>query len=122
MTTRYQDLRAAVAMLAADADRQHAHLEALLAHLTPDGDARGYGNDELALELDDSFFAVGSLLEVGQITQSEVDAIRPLDKRLIDLSGEAHADFRRRGALWTDPRWEEVRELARAALAAFRPQ
>ncbi|NIJ65082.1 hypothetical protein FHR20_002044 [Sphingomonas leidyi] len=117
MPTCYQYLRQAVAHLAAGADTQHAHLESILGHLTPDGDASGYGNDELALELDDFYHAANHMHEWGEISREEIEAIRPLDAMLRTLSGKAHADFWRREALWSDPRWEQVRALARRALA-----
>ena len=61
MPTRYQQLRQAIARLASAADEQHAYLESILSHLTPDGEVTGYGNDELALEFGDIYMAVGHM-------------------------------------------------------------
>lgn len=117
MPRRYQMLRQTVARLTEGADAQHAYLESILGHLTPDGDASRYGNDELALELDDIYRAAGHMHEWGEISPEEIEAVRPLDAMLLALSGETHADFWRREALWSDPRWAEIRVLAQRALA-----
>jgi hypothetical protein len=77
----------------------------------------GYGNDELALELGDILPAAGHMQEWGEISDAEVAAVKPLDRLLTKWSGSANSDFWRREALWTDERWEEVRRLAREALA-----
>ncbi|WP_137864179.1 MULTISPECIES: hypothetical protein [unclassified Sphingomonas] len=106
-----------MARLAEGAEVQHAYLESILGHLTSDGDASHYGNDELALELDDIYRAANHMHEWGEISREEIEAIRPLDAMLLTLSGEGHSDFWRREALWSDPRWEEARTLARRALA-----
>lgn len=119
MPSRYQDLRQVVARLAEDADVQHAYLESILGHLTPDGDASGYGNAELALELEDIYLAANHMHEWGEISREEIEAIRPLDTMLSALGGPDHADFWRREALWSDPRWEEIRVTAHRALAAL---
>lgn len=119
MPTRYQQLRQAIARLGSTANEQHAYLESILGHLTPDGDARAYGNDELALEFEDIYVAAGHMRYWGEITQDEIDAAKPLEELLLKWSGRHNADFWRRDALWTDPRWEEVRERARKVLSAY---
>lgn len=119
MPTRYQQLRQAIGLLAQSADEQHAWLESLLGDLTPDAGASAYGSDELALAFGDIFMAAGDMLERGEISRAEIDAARPLDALLDAWSGTENADFWRREALWTDPRWEQVRESARGALSAF---
>lgn len=42
-----------------------------------------------------------------------------LDDFLSEMSGSLHSDFWADEALSSDPRWEEVRTLAKAALASF---
>ena len=111
-------LRQAIANLAAPAEAQDAYLVSILGHLAPDG-GRGYGNDELALELGDSFGPAPDMLECGEITQEQIDAVLPLDALLEKWSGKENSDFWIRDALWTDPRWEEARLLARQALKLF---
>jgi hypothetical protein len=119
MATRYQQLRKAIARLAAPADEQHAYLEGILGHLTANGDATGYGNDELALEFDDIYPAANHMRDWGEITQEEIDAANPLDELLEQLSGAQNADFWRRQALWDDPRWQQVRECAALVLSHY---
>lgn len=119
MPTRYQMLRQAIASLAAPAEQQAAYLDRLHGPLTGGGSAAGYGNDELALEFDDFHCAVGHMLEYGEIRQTEIDAAKPLDELLLRRSGRRNADFWTREALFTDPRWDEVRDCARRVLAAF---
>lgn len=118
MPTRYQQLRQAIANLAAPAHEQDAYLVSILGHLAPNG-GRGYGNDELSLELENWFGACPHMLEWDEVSQAQIDAIIPLDAFLEKWSGEANADFWVRDALWTDPRWEEARILARRALSLF---
>lgn len=119
MQTRYQQLRCSIANLAASADAQAAYLDRLHSPLTGGASAAGYGNDELGLEFGDIYCAVGHMLEYGEITQKEIDAAKPLDSLLERWSGKANADFWTREALFTDPRWHEVRHCAQKVLEAF---
>lgn len=116
MPTRYQQLRQAIAKLAAPAAEQRTHLESIFPNygspLPPD-----FNVDELALEFGDVYLATGDMLESGEIIQSEIDAARPLDEILEKWSGKHNSDFWTVGALFNDSRWEEVRQLARNALA-----
>jgi len=114
--TRYQLLRQAVANLAAPAEEQVRYLDKIHKPLTGGGSAAGYGNDELALELDDIFHAAGDMIDHGQLTEPEKDAIRPLDELLLKWSGPNNAEFWAREALFHDPRWSEVRACAAKAL------
>jgi hypothetical protein len=116
---RYQQLRRSIANLAAPADAQVAYLDRLLSPLTGGGSAADYGNDELALEFDGFYCAVGHMREDGEITQKTIEAAKPLDALLERWSGQANADFWTRDALFTDPRWEEVRQCARKVLEAY---
>lgn len=103
MWDRYQQLRQAISQLASGADEQHAYLESILGHLTPDGDARGYGNSELAEEFDDIYRAAGHMRNWGEISQDEIDAVRPLNDIFDRWRGEQKPDFWQREALWSDP-------------------
>ena len=118
MPTRYQQLRQAIANLAAPAAEQCTYLESIfLRHgspLPPD-----FNTDELGLEFGDMYLATGDMLECGEISQSEVDAARPLDKLLEKWSGRKNGDFWTVRALFSDARWDEVRQLATAALACY---
>lgn len=119
MPIRYQQLREAIAILAAPAESQATYLDRLFSRLTAGSSAGGYGNDELALCFDDIYCAVGHMRDHGEITQEEIEAAKPLDALLARWSGEANADFWTREALFTDPRWEEVRRCAQKVLQAF---
>ena len=120
MPTRYKMHREVIANLAAPAEMQDAHLLSISGQLPPD-EARTYCIDELALELEDAFTfgPIRQMLERGEIEQEQIDAVLPLDAFLEKWSGEENADFWARDALYTDPRWEEARVLARSALAPF---
>ncbi len=115
MPTRYQVLRQVVANLAAPAEVQVAHLNRVFADCTPDVQA-AYGNDELALEFEDAYLAVNHMRSHGEISQREIDALAPLNALLLQWSGEVHADFWRREALFNDDRWNHVRDCAKVAL------
>jgi hypothetical protein len=119
MPTRYQQLRQAIANLAAPAEAQIAYLDGIHRPLTGGGSAAGYSNDELALEFEDIHCAVGHMLEYGEITQAEIEAAKPLNELLLQRSGQHDTASWTRGALFTDPRWEEIRECASRCLAAF---
>ncbi len=119
---RYAKLRRAIATLAASADEQHAWLEEIFAPVTKGLSAWGYGNDELALELNDIYLAARLMVEEHEISEAQAEAPRALDAFLEKWSGKENADFWVREALWADPRWEEARQLARIALAEFPPE
>ena len=61
MTTRYQQLRKSIVRLAATAGEQHVYLESILGHLSSNGDATGYGNNELALEFGEIYAAAAHM-------------------------------------------------------------
>lgn len=116
MSFRYAFLCGAVQRLAATADEQNAYLESILGQFSSDSKGWGYGNIELALELEDMFRAVPDMLSEGEITQEEIAAIQPVASLLELWGGEGNADFWKREALWSDPRWDEVRAHARKTL------
>lgn len=117
MGTRYTMLREAVVHLAASAEAQVSYLDSIFPGLTGGKTAEPYGNDELAMEFDDSFMAVGHMLACGEIDQDVIDALRTLDDMLSRWSGSAHRDFWARKALFEDPRWQAIRLRAFEALA-----
>lgn len=117
MPTRYQQLREAIANLAAPASEQAAQLDKMFSSLP--GSATDYGNDELALDFDAIYRASDHMLQYGEIAQEEIDAAKPLDALLDKWSGAENADFWTRDALFNDPRWEEVRLCAQSALQAY---
>lgn len=112
MTSRYQQLREAISVLAAPANEQDAHLRR-------QGFTEAFGNDELALEFEDVFISAPHLYRDGILTQQQFDAASAVDRLLDQWSGEDHSDFWERASLWSDPRWEEVRQAARAARSAL---
>lgn len=117
MATRYQQLRQAVANLAAPADEQVRFLDEGFTSLTGGGSAAAYGNDELALELDDMFHAADDMIQQGELSEAEKEAIHPLDALLAEWSGQENADFWRGEALFHDARWAEIRACAARTLA-----
>lgn len=117
MPTRFQNLRQAVANLSAPAEKQVHYLERLFMPLTGGNGTEGYGNDELALELQDIFLTASDMISHGELTEVEREAVRPLDELLEKWSGKQNSDFWRREALFHDARWEEVRSIASCALA-----
>jgi hypothetical protein len=116
MPSRYDNLRTATARLAAPAEQQLAWLHALFLPLVRDGDTSGYGNDELALQFEDYAISIDHMLNAGELTSGQADALRTLDRILLSWSGKQHPEFWTRDALLTDPRWVDVRQRAKAAL------
>ena len=115
----YQNLRDSVRTLSLSAEEQAAFLDRILGHLTPDGDASGYGNDELGMLFGDSFLTADYLIECGVLTPSEKAALEPLNSFLVKWSGDDNADFWQRSALFEDARWDEARALASKALVSL---
>lgn len=108
-------LREAVSNLAAPADVQVAYLDRIFVQCTGGGSAEGYGNDELGLELDDSFMAHRHMLEFGEINDAEVAAVKALYDFVNSHWGD-DSSFWDRKVLFVDPRWREVRAMAAHAL------
>jgi hypothetical protein len=74
--------------------------------------------DELALQFDDALHAYHASASTPDPIQLE--SLRLLDDYLTELSGPEEDRFwLERAALASDPRWEQIRDLARAVLAAF---
>lgn len=117
METRYTLLRDAVAKLAASADAQVSYLDSIFPDLTGNNNAASHGNDELALEFEDSFIAVGQMIEPSQINAEQYNALRLLDEMLTQWSGPSHEEFWARIALFQDHRWQAIREQASVVLA-----
>lgn len=57
------------------------------------------------------------MLECGEITPEEIDALRPLDAMLARWSGPEHSELWARRALFEDPRWRAIRLEAAEVLA-----
>lgn len=114
--SRYLYLRETVATLALSPEKQVAHLDSTLGHLTENGDATCYGNDELAMEFGDILLAATDMIQCGELRAQELEAMMPLDSLLRKWSGEENIDFWIRSALFDDPRWDEVRAVAKRAL------
>jgi len=98
----------AVLNLALPASEQIAILEAA-------GDGRAV--DELALDYSDSCWVVADAASRNVLTQDEVSALRCLDRKLDQMSGEANSGNWTIEALRSYDCWENVRKLAAAALA-----
>lgn len=112
-------LRASIVNLAAAPEMQVAYLYRSFATLTGGHSARRYGNNELVLEFDDIFPAAEHMLEYEEITPSEIDSIKPLDRLIEQLCDEADETFWKREALFDDVRWQQLRSCASEALSAL---
>ncbi|MEH6714268.1 hypothetical protein [Parasphingorhabdus flavimaris] len=118
--TLYINLKDSIERLTWTPEQQVAYLDSILGHMTEAEDASGYGNVELALELEDNLVTIPNILDAGFLEIEAVDSIKPLDTFLGKYGGQENADFWARDALYHDERWNEVRKLARTALTAFR--
>jgi hypothetical protein len=75
--------------------------------------------DELALEFDDGFVMLAQFLAVELISEAVACFVLRLDDALSAMSGPANSDLWTLAALETDPRWQQVRQLAQEVLFAF---
>ena len=83
--------------------------------LVPDGTVKA---DELALDFDNFGGAALTSLE-SELTQAQRESLVAVDRLLDGMSGERHAELWTEEAVGTHPKWQEVREAAKRALAAF---
>lgn len=77
--------------------------------------------DELALEFNDGYLLIDTFISRGWLTANAKALFEPIDAALAAMSdpdkeATAEGDVWVVGALGEDPRWEEVRLLARRAL------
>ncbi|MBX7526481.1 hypothetical protein [Qipengyuania vesicularis] len=119
MSLWYANLRDSILILASPAQAQVEYLDYTFRNLTNGKSAACYGNDELLLEFDDYYVACEYKHELGEITQAEIDAARSVAAIFGDLRTGGDKAFWRREALFSDPRWEQIRECAAAALEAM---
>ncbi|PTT42551.1 hypothetical protein DBR33_11570 [Stenotrophomonas sp. HMWF022] len=69
------------------------------------------------MSLNDLFFASNDMIALGELSDAEAAAIRPLDDALTAMSVERNASFWQREALYEDERWNGIRTIAASALA-----
>ena len=86
-----------------------------LAILKAAGDSRAV--DELALDYNDNYWIVADATSRNELTQDELSALRSLDRKLDQMSGEANSGNWTIKALQSYDCWKDVRKLAVAALA-----
>ena len=72
--------------------------------------------DELVLNLEEALDGLRG--HEDDLTAEQWSAIRALDAPIVALSEKAHSDFWTEDALRCDPRWEEIRGLAKRAAEA----
>lgn len=116
MRPRYERLRASITNLAATPELQVTYLDKIFTGMTGGHSAEGYGNNELIDEVDDLLSIIDSMVEDKEISQSEFDAVKPLSDFLDQICAEADQQFWLRPALYTDARWEQLRQCARQVL------
>lgn len=73
--------------------------------------------DELALDYDDNCRIFNETESQSVLTQEELSALRSLDRRLDQMSGEANAENWTIEALRFSDCWKDIRKLAAVALA-----
>jgi hypothetical protein len=96
-------------VLAGTADKQVEYLKGL----------GGASVDELGLEFEEVWLLAETILESRGITQYQYDAIKKLNDKLDQISGEDHEDLWSEKALFENKEWEQVRSLAKECLESF---
>ena len=76
--------------------------------------------DELALEMNDVVGLLELLARDGLLTEDQANAIRSVDRKLDQMSGEENAALWTPQSLQSSPEWAEVRSLAKRAIGKFR--
>lgn len=117
--TRYTNLRQSIKILASSAEIQIEWLDWFFGDLTGQGSAEGYGNEELLLGFDDIYVACAHMFECGEITEAEIDASATIDELLNFLDPSKDDSFWRRESLFTDPRWDQIRDCSAKALTCL---
>ena len=74
------------------------------------------GIDELAISFEDFSWLLDEGEGQSELTESELLALRLLDQKLDQMSGEANSSIWTVEALYSFECWDEVRKLATAAL------
>jgi hypothetical protein len=74
--------------------------------------------DELALDFDDAFLLVRDCPQL-ELTGRQRDALAEVDATLSGMSGQQRSELWTEDAVRTSPRWDAVRQHARAALVAL---
>ena len=100
-----QHLRHSLQLLASPAQAQLSHFPAGWVVLT----------DEMVLDFDAWVERISSYWK---LSKEQMARLTELDEFLKKMSGPSKSDFWSDDALASDPRWEEVRTLAQAALVA----
>lgn len=100
------ELRLSLQLLAAPAQAQLSHFPVDWIVLT----------DEMTLDFDHwlQCFTI-----YWKPSHTQTDQLNKLDSFFNEMSGPSHTDFWSNEALSSDPRWEEVRLLAKAVLTSF---
>ncbi|MEM8723927.1 MAG: hypothetical protein AAGE86_00250 [Pseudomonadota bacterium] len=111
----YISLRDGVELLAAPANEQVERLDHWFREITGGGSAEAYGNYELLAGYCEDVIAMSYLVQIGQVTNTEADAMLRLDTFIGETIKDE--DFYERDALFSDPRWEGIRIAAREVLA-----
>lgn len=74
--------------------------------------------DELAARFDEAYTEyIGSLTQIP--AESKLIALQALDTAIHELSGVENAALWKEAAVLSDPRWNELREIARIVLVEF---
>ena len=72
--------------------------------------------DELALNFEDGLYELVGHCD--EVSESQLAAVRALETRLAEMSGGHNAELWTDDAVLSDPIWEDIRSLAKAAAAA----
>jgi hypothetical protein len=117
--TRLEQLRHAVSVLAASPENQILSLIeiGLVNGSRPIDELTNV--DELALQFEDATYLLGGLVHEGHLSPIAAEAIGGLSEFLLNLSGRKNSDFWTIKALRADPRWVQVRQLARECLSVM---
>ncbi|MEO1647622.1 MAG: hypothetical protein AAFR32_02265 [Pseudomonadota bacterium] len=115
--TRYTNLREALQRLALPAIKQAEWLDDFFSQLTDGKCAEAFGNEELVMGFGDIALARNHMMEFQELSANEAEIVAEVDSIIGSICDPSDSDFWERKALYEDPRWEQIRAVAKLTLA-----
>ena len=117
MANLLSNLKEAVEILAMSAKKQESYLKDIGFITSSNLENKLLNIDEIALQFEDVYEMIETISTEYGFGQILINNLNGLDELLSEHSGSNAANFWTITSLWNDPRWEKIREKARACLS-----